>query len=89
VKVLLVDLGNTRIKWARLGPRGVGRQKAAAHAGWQAADFSRALFGSAARDALASGIRVVAVSVASEPLRRAFAEPCAPRPGERRCSARA
>lgn len=73
MKVLLVDLGNTRIKWARLGPRGVGRQKAAAHAGWQAADFSRALFGSAARDALASGIRVVAVSVASEPLRRAFA----------------
>lgn len=71
--VLLVDLGNTRIKWARLGPRGVGRQKASAHAGWEAADFSRALFAKAARGAAPSKIRVVVVSVASAPLRRGFA----------------
>lgn len=71
--VLLVDLGNTRIKWARLGPRGVGRQKAAAHAGWSAADFSRALFGQAARGAALARLHVVAVSVASTGLRRAFA----------------
>lgn len=73
MKLLLVDLGNTRIKWAQRGARGLGRQKAAAHAGWTAADFSRALFGAAARGAAPSGMRVVAVSVAGTPVRRAFA----------------
>ena len=73
MKILLVDLGNTRIKWALLGAAGVGRQRAAAHAGWQAADFSRALFGASARRAALTGTRVVAVSVAGTALRRAFA----------------
>lgn len=42
---LLVDIGNTRVKWARLAGGKLGRQKAAAHAGWASEDFARALFG--------------------------------------------
>ena len=39
--VLLVDIGNTRVKWARLVGGKVGRQHAAAHAGWTSEDFGR------------------------------------------------
>jgi len=42
---LLVDIGNTRVKWARLVDGQLGRQHAAAHAGWSSEDFARALFG--------------------------------------------
>lgn len=70
--VLLVDLGNTRIKWARLGARGVGRQRAAAHADWSSADFSRALFGAGSRGR-ARVTQVIAVCVAAPATRRAFA----------------
>ncbi len=73
MSVLLVDLGNTRIKWARLGARGVGRQRAAAHAGWSSADFSRALFGAAGGRSPGRITQVVAVSVAAPATRRAFA----------------
>jgi type III pantothenate kinase len=75
MKTLLVDLGNTRIKWARLGPRGPGRMRAAAHQGWTRADFVRALFGpaAAARGRAATQLRVLAVSVAAEPVQRRFA----------------
>jgi type III pantothenate kinase len=31
---LLIDIGNTRIKWATLTPQGLSSQAAAAHAGW-------------------------------------------------------
>jgi type III pantothenate kinase len=56
---LLVDIGNTRIKWARGSGARIGPQRAAAHAGWRAADFSRVVIGGA------RGIdRIVAVSVA-------------------------
>jgi type III pantothenate kinase len=77
VTVLLVDLGNTRIKWARLGASGPGRMRAAAHRGWRRADFVRALFpaASAARAGRAlrrSPVEVVAVSVAAPALERRF-----------------
>jgi type III pantothenate kinase len=42
---LLVDIGNTRVKWARLAGGKLGRQHAAAHTGWTSEDFARALFG--------------------------------------------
>jgi type III pantothenate kinase len=42
---LLVDIGNTRVKWARLAGGKLGRQHAAAHAGWTREDFARALLG--------------------------------------------
>jgi type III pantothenate kinase len=66
VSVLLVDLGNTRIKWAQLGANGPGRMRAAAHRGWRRADFMRALFP-------ARVTRVIAVSVAAPAVERRFA----------------
>jgi type III pantothenate kinase len=64
---LLVDIGNTRIKWARLARGRLGRQQAAAHAGWKAEDF---------RGALAQSLRgvtaVLVVSVAGARVDRAF-----------------
>ena len=47
MSILLVDIGNTRVKWARLKRGRLQRQRAAAHAGWRAADFSRHVFKSA------------------------------------------
>src|SRR5262245_50645806 len=59
MSLLLVDIGNTRIKWARASGERLGPQRAAVHAGWRTADFSRVVIGSA------RGIeRIVAVSVA-------------------------
>src|SRR5205823_1754108 len=42
---LLVDLGNTRIKWARFDGERLSAPRAAAHSGWRAADYGRRLFG--------------------------------------------
>lgn len=39
--LLLVDIGNTRIKWARCDARGIAPQAAAVHAGWSEDDFIR------------------------------------------------
>jgi type III pantothenate kinase len=44
MSVLLVDIGNTRIKWAESVRGRVGRQHAVAHRGWSTNDFRRALF---------------------------------------------
>jgi type III pantothenate kinase len=41
--VLLVDIGNTRIKWARLDGGRLGRCHAAAHLSWRATDYARRL----------------------------------------------
>ena len=66
--VLLVDVGNTRIKWARLGATRVGTRRAAVHSGWQAADYARRVFGSA------RGLeRAVVASVAGPKVDRALA----------------
>jgi type III pantothenate kinase len=68
VTALLVDIGNTRIKWARLVRGRVGRQRAAAHAGWATRDFKRALATSL------RGVEAVhVVSVAGARVDRAFA----------------
>ena len=37
--ILLVDIGNTRVKWARLNGAAPGPQSAAVHAGWSVDDF--------------------------------------------------
>jgi len=42
---LLVDLGNTRIKWARFDGERLSAPRAAAHSMWRAADYARRLFG--------------------------------------------
>lgn len=57
---LLVDLGNTRVKWAPLVARGPGRQHAAVHAGWTDADFAREICAGVPR-----GTPVLVASVAS------------------------
>jgi type III pantothenate kinase len=44
--VLLVDIGNTRVKWALLSRGRLGRQKAAAHDRWSGEDIARHVIGS-------------------------------------------
>jgi type III pantothenate kinase len=44
---LLVDIGNSRVKWARLSRGALGEQHAAAHGGWTVADWRTALFAGA------------------------------------------
>ncbi|MEP7246067.1 MAG: type III pantothenate kinase [Gammaproteobacteria bacterium] len=64
---LLVDIGNTRIKWARFVDGKLTRQRAAAHAGWGRDDFARHVFGRA------RGLeRIIVVSVAGSRVDRAF-----------------
>jgi type III pantothenate kinase len=65
--VLLVDIGNTRIKWARFDGRRVAPARAAAHARWRPADYRR-LFRS--RPAIG---RVLVSSVAGAKVNRALA----------------
>jgi type III pantothenate kinase len=66
--MLLIDIGNTRIKWARFDKGRLGTRRAAIHAGWQAEDYARRVLGAA------RGItRVLVASVAGEKTDRAFA----------------
>ena len=44
--VLLIDIGNTRIKWARFDGKALGPQQAAVHSGWGGEDFARRVVGS-------------------------------------------
>jgi type III pantothenate kinase len=69
VSILLVDIGNSRIKWARLTGGRMGAQRAAEHAGWSAGDYERAVLSGA------SGIeRILVASVAGARVDRAFAK---------------
>jgi type III pantothenate kinase len=45
--LLLVDIGNSRIKWARCDGDRFAPSRAAAHSGWRSADYARRLFPSA------------------------------------------
>jgi type III pantothenate kinase len=66
--MLLIDIGNTRIKWARFDKGRLGTRRAAIHAGWQAEDYARRVLGAA------RGItRVLVASVAGKKTDRAFA----------------
>jgi type III pantothenate kinase len=65
VSVLLVDIGNTRVKWARFVNGRLHKQRAAAHAGWRAQDFAENLLGRA------RGVeRIIVASVGGERLER-------------------
>ena len=55
---LLVDIGNSRVKWARLTGGTLGEQRAAEHAGWSSSDWRAALLADGGAG------RVVAASVA-------------------------
>jgi len=67
VRILLVDVGNTRIKWAHLEKGRLGRGHAALHAGWDEATCKRRLL----RGKLPA--QLWATSVAAPAVRRALA----------------
>jgi type III pantothenate kinase len=68
VSLLLVDIGNSRLKWARLDGTRIGSQRAAEHAGWSTGDYDRAVL------ARASGVeQVLVASVAGARVDRVFA----------------
>lgn len=69
---LLVDIGNTRIKWALLDGADLGRARAAVHSGWRAADYARRLF-AAARVPGRAPARAMVASVAGPDVNQAFA----------------
>lgn len=75
MSVLIVDMGNSRIKWAVLRGERLGRQKALEHAGITARDLARQLFAT-------RGItRVIAASVAGTRLNRLLAATCRAKTG--------
>jgi type III pantothenate kinase len=66
--VLLVDIGNTRIKWARYDGERLAKRHAALHLRWRAADYMRRVFGAGARPE-----RMLVSSVAGSQVNRALA----------------
>ena len=67
MSILLVDIGNTRIKWARFDGQRLGRQHAAVFAGWKAQDFAKQVIGTG------RGVeRIVVSSVAGARVNRLF-----------------
>ena len=46
MRVLLADIGNSRVKWAWLTDGGLGKAQAAEYSGWKARDFARHVIGS-------------------------------------------
>jgi type III pantothenate kinase len=68
MRVLVVDVGNTRIKWARFDGRRLSPARAAVHAGWGAADYARRLLRPAPRPE-----RLLVSNVAGAKMRRALA----------------
>jgi type III pantothenate kinase len=78
LRLLLVDIGNTRIKWARLEGERLGRADAASYSSWTVKEFERRLFSSPGGFG-----RVVVASVApvaSRKLSSAARRAGAPRP---------
>lgn len=84
MSVLLVDIGNTRVKWATLVNERVGSMKAAAHKGWDGERIARQVFAAGSRGAMKGKARsrragpkqlerIVVVSVAGARIDRAFA----------------
>jgi type III pantothenate kinase len=64
--ILLVDIGNTRVKWASWSAGGMTTQRAAEHAAWSVQDWQRELFAGAPAG------RVLAASVAGPASKRAL-----------------
>jgi type III pantothenate kinase len=56
VTVLLVDIGNSRIKWARLVNGRLRQRHAAAHAGWRAPDYARLFRGARVEQAWVASV---------------------------------
>jgi type III pantothenate kinase len=47
--LLLIDIGNTRIKWARADAQGLGEQSAAVHANWTEQEFVQQVLAAGAK----------------------------------------
>jgi type III pantothenate kinase len=67
--LLLVDIGNTRVKWARLIAGQMEKQHAAANSGWDASDYARRVVG---RGWSGGSGRIVVSSVAGDEANRAL-----------------
>ncbi|MBW4052848.1 MAG: type III pantothenate kinase [Proteobacteria bacterium] len=65
---LLVDIGNSRVKWAWLEGGRLGKARAADHSGWRARDFARRVIGSKRNIE-----RILVASVAADALTDALA----------------
>ena len=61
MRTLLVDIGNSRVKWARLTGERLGKAQAADYSGWRARDFARRMIGSSP-----SIDRILVASVAAD-----------------------
>lgn len=68
MKALLVDIGNSRIKWAWLTGDRLGKAQAAVYSGWRAKDFASRVIGSRR-----SIDRILVASVASDGVNDALA----------------
>ena len=64
--VLLIDVGNTRIKWARLQGADLRRASAAVHANWRTEEYARRLIGAVPPE------RILVSSVAGPAVRAAL-----------------
>lgn len=71
--VLLVDIGNSRIKWARMNGGRFGPRHAAAHLGWGAGEYQRRLFGKARGRGARAPEMVLVSSVAAPKVNRRLA----------------
>ena len=69
MSTLLVDIGNTRVKWASFARGRVGRMKAAARAGWAGERIARRVVSAGPKPLE----RIIVVSVAGARVDRAFA----------------
>jgi type III pantothenate kinase len=64
--LLLVDIGNTRVKWARLVDGQMGKQQAAASAGWGVDEYARRVIGRGWGKLEDGAARIVVSSVAGD-----------------------
>jgi type III pantothenate kinase len=71
VTLLLIDIGNTRVKWARLVKGKMTKQQAAANASWTAADYARRVIGKGWKRAAASRSRTAGSEAGTISVRQA------------------
>ncbi len=67
MSALLIDIGNTRVKWAHAHGSRIGASRAAHHAGWSTRDFERVIGSGSKPD------RILVASVAGPETRAALA----------------
>jgi len=68
VSILVIDIGNTRVKWARVLNGRLQKQRAAVHAGWRVGEFAKHIMGHGGIE------RVIVASVAGARLDRRLAQ---------------